>query len=237
MFNRRFYKPKTLNYEHFVILGLILIGCVPLAYFGMRAILGKSLLFGNNLRNVYLLFFCCFLMFYAGQKGSDSLYFILPVIMLLSSLVYLYLNHLFRKPLAKAIYMVKQISEGNLNVNLDVTDSRYELGILNRSIIQLTGVLKKTFTEININVDNLISASQQMSSESENLSEGASEQASSIEEVSKTMEEISATIQQASENAVRTEKISVETNFRISDIAEKLKKQLKQMKELLNEFL
>lgn len=205
------------------ILGLILLGCVPLAYFGMRAILGKSLLFAITLWNVYLLFFCCFLMFYAGQKGANSLYFILPAIMLLSSIVYLYLNHLFRKPLAKAIYMVKQISEGNLNVKLDVTDSRYELGILNRSIIQLTGVLKKTFNEININVDNLISASQQMSSESENLSEGASEQASSIEEVSTTMEEISATIQQTSENAVRTEKITVEANSDISDIAEKAK--------------
>ncbi len=83
-------------------------------------------------------------MFYAGQKGSQSLYFILPTIILFSSTVYLYLNHLFRKPLAKAIYMVKQISEGNLDVKLDVSDSKYEMGILNRSIIQLTGVLKRT---------------------------------------------------------------------------------------------
>ncbi len=206
-----------------LIVGLIMAACVPIALLGLRSIFGKSIVFRVGSTSVFILFLFGFLMFYAGMKGINHLYWIIPIILNLYVGSYLVIKNTISKPLKKTTAQLKAITEGDLNVDIQVSDSEDELGIINNSLLQLVEVLNKIITEISINSDNLVSASQQMSSASEELSRGASEQASSIEEVSSTVEQISSNIQQNTENAQQSEIVSAEANKSFMDVAEKAK--------------
>ncbi len=116
-----------------------------------------------------------------------------------------------------------QISNGNLNINLDINGT--ERGIL-QSVINMSEKLRKIISEVKDSVDNFVSASNQMSGTSEQISEGANEQASSLEEISSTMEEITANIENNTSNANETKTVSGNANIMMKQVAEKVQKAL-----------
>jgi len=156
--------------------------------------------------------------------GGYSQAIILPINICVGIIVYMYINKIFRYPLEKSIKKVKELSEGKLDIDLEKTQSENELGTLNNSLIDLSRILNEVISEVSINSDYLLGASQQVSSTSEQLSQGANEQASSIEEVSSTMEQISANIEQNTSNAQQTGIVAIEANKSIKLVAEKSQK-------------
>jgi len=102
---------------------------------------------------------------------------------------------------------VNEISQGNLNISVDVI-SKDEMGTLLSNLLSMNQKLRDIIENINSGANNIVSASQQLSSASQQVSQGANEQASSIEEVSSSVEEMVSNIQQSTDNANQTGRIS-----------------------------
>jgi methyl-accepting chemotaxis protein len=204
-----------------LLTGLIFAGSFPVAYLILKLIFKKSIMFLLFLLILGYIYILCFAYFYAGQKGIQSIYWILPSAFTLGTVLFYYIDKWLRKPLEKSIALIKELSEGNLQIVTVHSKSENELGILNNSLHVHAQKLRSIVSDIASNTDNLVGASSLLSSTSQQLAEGANEQASSIEEVSSTMEEISANIEQISLNAQQTEKVSIEADKGIQLVVER----------------
>ncbi|MBO9703134.1 MAG: MCP four helix bundle domain-containing protein [Sporocytophaga sp.] len=110
--------------------------------------------------------------------------------------------------LSKAKLAVKEVSEGNLLIQID-SNNKDEIGEVLEYLKGMIAKLKDIIGNVHNATEQIASASQQMSASSQQMSQGANEQAASAEEVSSSMEEMAANIQQNNENAQQTEKIAL----------------------------
>lgn len=216
----------------FIIFSIMMIISIPTSYFILKLIFKKSIIVLSGFLMMVFAILASIISFYAGNKGIEVTIWGIPLSYIVGVTVLLVIRKLLKNPLEKSIAQVKELSEGNLNINVSKSNSEDELGTLNNSLFGLTNKLKSIIGTISVNSNNLVSASVQMSNASEQLSQGANEQASSIEEVSSAMEEISANIDQNSINSKETEKVSLEASESIDDIANKLLKAIDSTKEI-----
>ncbi len=112
--------------------------------------------------------------------------------------------------LGKAVVMARELSEGNLSLEIEV-NSGDEAGQLLSGMKNMMKKLKDIVTDVKNAADNVATASQQMSGSSQEMSQGATEQAASAEEVSSSMEEMVSNIKQNADNAQQTEKIALKS--------------------------
>lgn len=207
-----------------IIITLIVIGSFPIAVLIMRLIFKKSIMFTVSMGAVVLVYIASLDQYYVGTAGIINQAWAVPLNFVIAIVIFIYINRILRQPLEKSISQLKELSDGKVNIKVDKSDSKNELGVLNNSLVALVSTFQRIITEVNTNTQNLVAAGQQLSSSSEQLSQGANEQASSIEEVSATMEQITANIHQNTENAKLTEQVSVEANAGIKEVAERSKK-------------
>jgi len=106
----------------------------------------------------------------------------------------------------KVTEVTRQVSEGNLTVEVTERSSRDELLI---AIKGMVSKLREVVGTVQSASEQVTAGSQAMSSSSEELSQGATEQAASAEEASSSIEEMTANIRQNAENAQQTEKIAL----------------------------
>ncbi|PLX17370.1 MAG: hypothetical protein C0599_13710 [Salinivirgaceae bacterium] len=216
---------------------LLIIATIPVAWIILRLIFKKSIMFQFSFITVAFAIFVSVSKTIEILSGIEFLTFVAtPINVIVGAGVYVYINKLLKVPLEKSISQVKELSEGNLLIKTQKSNSKNELGILTNSIHELTHKLKVVIGEVSANAENLVGASAQVSSASEQLSQGANEQASSIEEVSSTMEEISTNIEQNTANAQQTEKVSEEANNSITQVAEKTQRAIQSTKEIADKI-
>jgi methyl-accepting chemotaxis protein len=206
--------------NEYLVQGIIAIGSMPVAYILLRLIFKKSIMLKFSMLTVAFAVFMSYLTFLQSKFGQNTTLIFTPLKFAVGFGLFYYINIILRKPLEKAIDQVKLLSEGNLNIDVTQSKSTNELGVLNNSLSQLSLILRETLSEISLNINNLVNASQQLRESSELLSQGANEQASSIEEVSSTMEQIMANIHMNSENAQKANLISKRANVQIKQSAE-----------------
>jgi len=202
---------------------LILAVAFPIAYYILRKIFKRSIMFTFSLYVLILVFVVAFTSFVEGKLGGYTALWTIPVNFGIGIGIFVYINRVLRKPLEKTIWQVKQLAEGNINLEITQVQSRNELGELNSALKQLVENFQNIIGEVNANAKNVAAASEQMQKASEQLSQGASEQASSLEEVSSIMEQIGSNIQFNTGNAQRTEKVAAEANRDMQDVSEKAK--------------
>lgn len=111
------------------------------------------------------------------------------------------------RPLREAVNVASSLSEGNLDLFIEVK-SQDETGQLLNTMKNMVARLRKVVGEVKSSSSNVASGSQELSAGAEQLSQGATEQAASAEEASSAVEEMSATISQNADNAMQTEKIA-----------------------------
>ena len=210
----------------------VTLGFLPISAFALRLIFGKSIMFTVSLWSVSFTLFCCWLYFIVGKLGVSHTLWSAPLSFIIGIIVYIIINKKLRTPLEKSINQLKLLSEGALNIKVEESTSKNELGILNNSIKQLTENLKTIVSEINENSENLASSSQILSSISEQTSQGANEQASSVEEVSSTMEEIASNIDSNTQNAQQTEKIAINVTNGIKKVSSAAGESLKSVHDI-----
>ncbi len=222
--------------KELAIQGLLCLLGIPLAYLVTKLIFKKSIIVWLGFVMLCYAIFTGFLSFWEGILGINSAIWILPVILTVGFILMIFMERKLKRPLLKSIQQVKMVSEGNLNIKVEYTESTNELDILNNSIFNLAESLKRTIENIALNAETLASASQQVNSFSEQLSERANDQASSIEEVSSTMEEISSNIQQTTENAQETERESKEANESVHLVFEKSQKAVEANRDIASKI-
>ncbi|MCG8410529.1 MAG: methyl-accepting chemotaxis protein [Bacteroidales bacterium] len=203
-----------------LLLGVIFLGNLPPSYLILKLIFKNSIMFSISYLFLVFLSIVSYGYFYVGKTSIDNVLWVLPVAFIIGLMLFIYINNSLRKPLEKSILQVKKLSEGHLDLNTREEKSKNELGVLANSISELTKKINETIGNISLNSDDLINASQKVSSTSQQLSQGANNQASSIEEVSLIMEQIIGNIEQNKSNAQKTQKISNESNEGISDVSE-----------------
>ena len=111
------------------------------------------------------------------------------------------------RPIRKAADFATALSEGNLEISMDVT-GKDEVGMLSEALVRMIEKLRDVITAVQRASDNVASGSEEMSSSSEELSQGSTEQASNLEEITSSMEQMGSNITQNADNATETEKIA-----------------------------
>lgn len=143
----------------------------------------------------------------------NHLRWVLIVAILISISIIILINSIIARSISKSIQkgveFAKKISEGDLTAELDI-NQQDEIGVLANSLSQMVKKLREIVAGISHGAKEIASVSQQISLGSMDLSRGANEQAAAAEEVSASMEEMAANVQHNTENAVQTEKISLQ---------------------------
>lgn len=98
---------------------LIYIVALPVAYFILRLIFKKSIMFIFSFAVCLLLYFVSYTSLLMGIKGVSAMYYIMPLNFIVGTSVFLFINKTLRKPLNFSINKVKELSKGNLNIELE----------------------------------------------------------------------------------------------------------------------
>lgn len=144
----------------------------------------------------------------------------------------------FREIINILTYVLTEISNGNLDVNVDdekandlfVNDFEPMLTAINKIVYSLN----ETLTQIDIAGEQVAVGSNQVAESAQVLSQGATEQASSIEELSATINEITSQINQTAQNAIRANKISEDSMIVTNKGKEQMKEMISAMDEISN---
>ena len=148
------------------------------------------------------------------QQGKDTIRNgIIVGVIVLTILISLTIWILFSitRPLALAVKIADQISDGDFTVNIDV-NSTDETGILLGSLKDMVAKIGRIIMEVRGASDALSSGAEELSSTAQSLSQTSSEQAASVEEVSSSLEEMSGTIAQNTENSKVTNSMALKAS-------------------------
>lgn len=209
---------------------------IPVAYFVLRAIFKRSIMFIVSFYTVFFVILVAFLTVVGQNLGGLHSLWITPTNVIAGIILFSYINRIMRKPLEHSIEQVKEISQGNLNIKVKRSNDEHEIAILNNALDDLSIQLKMVIGNIREIADHLTIASKELSSSSQNISQNATEQASSIEEVSSTMEEISSNIQQNTDNANLTAKVSAEANKGIDEVTNRSEEAMEANKSIADKI-
>ena len=135
-------------------------------------------------------------------------------------------------PLKKGIRDATLLSQGNLDVKIEHTDNRDEVGTLNNAMYDLSQNLKNILVSVKNSAAEIAHTSAEMNRASQQMSSSANEQAASAEEVSSSIEEMASSIQQNSDNARETERIVIGSSNTIRDYSQAAEKSVKAMDEI-----
>lgn len=144
----------------------------------------------------------------------------------------------FREMINELTDILTQISNGNLDINVDnerfndlfVNDFEPILVAVNKII----DGLNSTLTQINVSGEHVAIGSEQVSQGAQVLSQGATEQASSVQELSVTINEVSSQIKQTAQNAVKAKEISEQSSIATDKGREQMQQMICAMDEISN---
>lgn len=141
------------------------------------------------------------------------------------------ISNVIKKPLGKMVSIAKEISDGNLDVELDI-NTKDEIGELAKAFKIMTENVNEVMKNINSAAEQVASGSIQVSDSSMALSQGATEQASSVQQLTASIEEISAQTRQNASNAEKAKEMSLHAQRD----AEKGNIQMKEMVKAMTEI-
>lgn len=206
--------------ELFVIV-LIAILYIPVSIVILRRHFGKSIIVIVGTWISCAIIFDCVLFYYVGKLGPINLTWAIPVSTLFVMAIFEIIKVQVKKPLEESVKKIKEISEGNLSIEVDakLLQKQTEIGVLATSIKDLVFKLNEVIGEVQSSSGNIASASIQLSSASQQIAEGANEHALNVEELSSSMEEIVSSIEMVKDNSANASKIAAESVTGIRDVS------------------
>lgn len=171
-----------------------------------------------------------------GQKGTIHLIWTTPIVYAYGVIFLVVLNKKLAKPLNGIIAKIQQMAKGQINVNVIRSNSESEIGLLNNSILELTGKLKNVVAEIKTSANQLSMSSTQLNTISEEISSGASKQASSLEELSATLEELLTTLDANRGKTEKTGTIANQSEKMVSNVANGSKELIESYKKIADKI-
>jgi methyl-accepting chemotaxis protein len=135
------------------------------------------------------------------------------------------LTRAITKPLFKGVDLAKAMADGDLTKSMDV-DQRDEIGVLAKSLNEMTANLRQMFTDISQGVGKVDESSNQLAAIANQMSAGAESTASrsslvatAAEEMSANQSSIAAAMEQASVNINMVASATEEMSATINEIA------------------
>ncbi|WP_439183093.1 methyl-accepting chemotaxis protein [Carboxylicivirga taeanensis] len=174
----------------------------------------------------------------------DAAYWIIPIIITCIGLFLVVIRWMINKdirPLAQLSEVSETIANGDLTQTVEVK-SENEIGVLAKSFQLMTDNLRRFISDVQMSVDHINNAAQQVSSSSHTLSSSTTEQASVSEEISCNMEEMTASVQQ---NASQSREFRVAANDTAqkmdtikeeAEVATKLQEEVASQVKVINEI-
>ncbi|MCP3892131.1 MAG: HAMP domain-containing protein [Desulfobulbaceae bacterium] len=136
------------------------------------------------------------------------------------------LTLLITRPLSKGVDLAQAMAEGDMTQTMDV-DQKDEIGVLAKSLNNMSSGLRSMIVDINSGVGNVDSSSNQLAAIAEQMSAGAEDTANrsnqvaaAAEEMSANQDSVAAAMEQASVNINMVASAAEEMNSTISEIAE-----------------
>ncbi|MBF0425420.1 MAG: CZB domain-containing protein [Magnetococcales bacterium] len=133
--------------------------------------------------------------------------------------------------ISRGVAVATALSDGNLDQEIQVT-SEDEIGALMTANRHMVEKLSSVVGLVRESGDNLVLASQEISSTSSHLADQATQQAAAIEETSSAMEQMISNIQQNAENAQTTEKIAHSAAKEAAEGGEAVSRAVSAMREI-----
>lgn len=121
------------------------------------------------------------------------------------------------KPILQSANIAREVAEGNLTGNSVIT-ANDEIGMMMQSLNDMRQKLRFMVHNIIVSSHTISHAGKQLNESAHQLSQATSLQAASLEEISSSMEQMNAAIQQTTDNSVATEKISIASSQKITEI-------------------
>ena len=144
----------------------------------------------------------------AAVEGAQRLILIMSICAILIAAGFAFwVTRSITRPLAEAVDVANNLSEGNLNVKI-VVDSKDETGMLLTAMQNMVAKLTEIISTVRSSADSLASGSEEISATAQSLSQASSEQAASVEETSASIEQMTASINQNTENAKVTDSMA-----------------------------
>ena len=188
-----------------VILPISLIVCLPIAYFVLRFIFKKSVVVLLGMWVAVLVFLCCELFYIIGRFGVENILWALPIMIIVGTMIFIYLNKNIKQPLLMAIQNLVEMSKGELGIDyLGDRKPKAEIGLLYNSVKRLRANLYDIVREVQIDTGALYDISEKLTKGADKLSKGSSLQAFSLEEISATIEEFTVTMEATTMSAKET---------------------------------
>ncbi len=127
------------------------------------------------------------------------------VILLVSGTIFLMFDKLILKPIAKMSAFSDELSNGNLNIQIDI-DTHDELGSLASKFNSFIKKIEQIIVQIRSGAEELLTASNEVSNSSQMISDGAQQQSASFEELASSVQTNAQHASQANEMAQTTAK-------------------------------
>ncbi|MCD6267958.1 MAG: methyl-accepting chemotaxis protein, partial [Thermotogaceae bacterium] len=152
-----------------------------------------------------------------------------------------FIGRILTSPIKKVAVLVKNLSDGVLNVKMDEVKSKDEIGVLANSIERLRGILLDVVIGINEVSTNVASSSEELSATSQELSANLNNIAETFSKLDKeatdnsaALEEINASIEEFASTADNNSKAAQKMLEQSEELSKVLQENSKIMKEAMS---
>lgn len=167
----------------------------------------------------------------ASISSTLSLIFMVAGV-IISILLGVAISRSINNPISRLVKKANEISEGNLDVSIDVNYSKDEIGILAKAFQTMANKLNDVLNNINNSSNQVAIGSKQIADSSISLSQGAAEQASSVEELTSSIEEVSSQTKLNADNALEAHELSSKVKKDAESGNQEMKQMLVRMEEI-----
>ncbi len=155
-------------------------------------------------------------------------------LIIISFIIYIVSQSLL-KPISKIVRVAKQIANGNLTENIEISRND-EIGDLIKSLNIMSIKLNEIVSSVKKESEDIVFTSNGLKSMSTNLLNSSNMQASSIQEVSAAMEEMVSNIEQNANNALYTNDLSSRISKVINDVENASNNNLKIVEKIVKKI-
>lgn len=167
----------------------------------------------------------------AVNYAITTMSIVIAIAMIVALILGIVISRAIGEPIAKLVAVTREISNGNLNVEI-TSDSSDEIGMLSKSMKKMGSKLNEVMGYISIAADQVTFGSRQISDSTIALSQGATEQASAVEELTASIEEISSQIKMNAENTKKANVIADNSKINVIKRNDEMKLMLSAMDEI-----
>ena len=144
----------------------------------------------------------------AEQTGNKFIGFAILSLLLFAALLYVLIDRLVTRPLAKVEMVAWKVSEGDLRFHLEET-SQDEIGRLTQAMNGICQKLSEVVGMVRQGTDTMRTATGEIAAGNLDLSARTERQASAIEETAASMEELTSTVKQNADNARQANQLAI----------------------------